>query len=285
MCDALAGPAIAVACLEAVAVEEAGNQIVAGNQHQLTHGLDDIGRGAVALPTPALGQAQLAVGATHPVDDENDLGGRVVDIGHDLVDQSAHDALLDTCIGRRRRPGSLQIGGERRKRRWISGRHRPCSVVGGNLAFHLRGMGKRLVPASTDLVEKYLRKILKVCVENCDHLVRIEAAIDEEKAFFSEYSPKLLERRIGLENALDAQFDKMNARLVIAKEASLMRDKVRQQNVGGGAAVAKVVADESESDDLDDFGLDDLDHDDTRSVPKSAAAQSETVHRPPNGPD
>src|SRR5271156_2766884 len=53
-CDALAGPAIAVARLEAVAVEEAGNQLVAADQHQLTHGLDDIGRGAVALSAPAL---------------------------------------------------------------------------------------------------------------------------------------------------------------------------------------------------------------------------------------
>ena len=64
--DALAGPAIAVARLEAVAVEEAGNQIVAGDQHQLTHGLDNISRSAVALSAPALGQAQLAVSATHP---------------------------------------------------------------------------------------------------------------------------------------------------------------------------------------------------------------------------
>ena len=103
-CDALAGPAIAVARLEAVAVEEAGNQIVAGDQHQLTHGLDDIGRGAVALSAPALGQAQLAVGATHPVDDENDLGRRVVDIGHDLMDEGAHNALLEASIGRRRMP-------------------------------------------------------------------------------------------------------------------------------------------------------------------------------------
>jgi hypothetical protein len=64
--------------------------------------LDDIGRGAVALSAPALRQAQLAVGATHPVDDENDLRGRVVDIGRDLLDQGTHDALLDTGIGRRR---------------------------------------------------------------------------------------------------------------------------------------------------------------------------------------
>jgi putative transposase len=96
------GYVIDFARLEAVAVEKSGNQIVAGDQHQLTHGLDDIGRGAVALSAPALRQAQRAVGAPHPVDDENDLRGRVVDIGHDLVDQGAHDALLDTGIGRRR---------------------------------------------------------------------------------------------------------------------------------------------------------------------------------------
>jgi len=52
-----------------------------GDQHQLTRGLDDIGRGAVALSAPALRQAQLAVGAPHPMDDENDLRGRIVDIG------------------------------------------------------------------------------------------------------------------------------------------------------------------------------------------------------------
>ncbi|WP_245309089.1 hypothetical protein [Bradyrhizobium retamae] len=64
--------------------------------------MDDIGRGAVALSAPALRQAQLAVGATHPMDDENDLGGRVVDIGHDLMDEGAHNALLEASIGRRR---------------------------------------------------------------------------------------------------------------------------------------------------------------------------------------
>ena len=100
--DALARPAIAVARHEPVAVEDAGDEIVTGDQHQLAHGSDDIGRGAVALAAPALGQAQLAVGAADPVDDENDLGGLVVDIGHDLMDDGAHDALLQPRIGRRR---------------------------------------------------------------------------------------------------------------------------------------------------------------------------------------
>jgi len=40
------------------------------------------------------------VGATDPVNNEDDLGGRIVDIGHDLVDQRAHDALLKPRIGR-----------------------------------------------------------------------------------------------------------------------------------------------------------------------------------------
>ncbi|MGY8669127.1 hypothetical protein Q3C01_43170 [Bradyrhizobium sp. UFLA05-109] len=55
-------PAIAVACLGAVAVEQAGNQIVASDQHQLAHSFDDIGGGAITLPAPALGQAYLADG-------------------------------------------------------------------------------------------------------------------------------------------------------------------------------------------------------------------------------
>ena len=97
--DALAGPAVTVARDKPIPVQDAGNEIIIGDQHQLTYGLDDIGGGAVALPAPALEQAQLTVGAAQPVDDENDLGGRVVDIGHDLVDQGAHNALLDTGRG------------------------------------------------------------------------------------------------------------------------------------------------------------------------------------------
>ncbi|MCK1496722.1 hypothetical protein [Bradyrhizobium sp. 188] len=64
--------------------------------------MDNIGRGAVALSAPALGQAQFAVDASHPVDDESDFGGRIVDIGHDLMDEGAHNALLEASIRRRR---------------------------------------------------------------------------------------------------------------------------------------------------------------------------------------
>jgi hypothetical protein len=63
--------------------------------------LDNVGGSAVALSAPALRHAQLAVGATHPVDDENDLGRRVVDIGHDLMNEGAYNALLEASIRRR----------------------------------------------------------------------------------------------------------------------------------------------------------------------------------------
>src|SRR6185369_17431815 len=47
--NALACPAIAMAWDEAVAVQDAGDEIVIGDQRQLTHSGDDVGGGAVAL--------------------------------------------------------------------------------------------------------------------------------------------------------------------------------------------------------------------------------------------
>ena len=61
--DALAGPTIAVAGFETVAIEKASDQIVAGDQRQLANGPDDISGSAVALSSPALGQPHLAVNA------------------------------------------------------------------------------------------------------------------------------------------------------------------------------------------------------------------------------
>ncbi len=45
-------------------------------------------------PRRRLGKQQLAVGGPHPMDDENDLRGGVLDIGHELVDEGAHKVLL-----------------------------------------------------------------------------------------------------------------------------------------------------------------------------------------------
>jgi len=43
------------------------------------------------------------------VDDENDLGRRVVDIGHDLMDEGAYNALLEASIRCRRIPDRFEV--------------------------------------------------------------------------------------------------------------------------------------------------------------------------------
>ena len=78
--DACACPAIAMSRDQAVAVQDAGDEVVVGDQHQLMHGGDNVGRGAVALAAPSPGQAHFAVHAADPVNDENDLGGFRIDI-------------------------------------------------------------------------------------------------------------------------------------------------------------------------------------------------------------
>ena len=67
---------------------------------QLAYSVDNVCRRAVALSASTLGQAHLAVGAARPMDDKNDLGSHVVDIRDDLVDQGAHDALLEAGVSR-----------------------------------------------------------------------------------------------------------------------------------------------------------------------------------------
>src|SRR4029077_20921463 len=54
--DALACTAVAVARHQSVAIEDAGNQIIIGDEHLLANSRDDIGRGAVALPAASLRQ-------------------------------------------------------------------------------------------------------------------------------------------------------------------------------------------------------------------------------------
>lgn len=111
--DPLACPSIAVAVHQSIAVEDAGNQIIIGDEHQLADGRDDIAGHAVALSTAPLRQAQFSMDAANPMDQENDLGGFVIDIGDHLPDDGTNDALLEPCIRRRRRPHSFEIGGER----------------------------------------------------------------------------------------------------------------------------------------------------------------------------
>jgi hypothetical protein len=145
--DALAGPAIAVAGLEPVAIEKAGDQIVACDQRQFAYGGNDVGGCAVALSAPALGQAKLAVRATRPMDGDDDFGSVVVDIGHDFVDQRARDALLQSRVRRRSRPDRFEVRSQQGKRGWIDRRRRRSRLVRNNLAFKVGDADKCSIPA------------------------------------------------------------------------------------------------------------------------------------------
>ena len=118
--------------------------VILGGEGEHAHRLDDVGRRAVALPAPASRQPVLGVGAAHPVDDDDDLGGRVVEIGHRLPDDGPHDALLQACVGRRRRPDGLEVLGEGGEGDRLEGRapRRGGVVIGDALA-----RPRRRVPA------------------------------------------------------------------------------------------------------------------------------------------
>ena len=97
--DALARPAIAMAGRQLIPIENARDQIIVRNKHQLSYGLDDVRRGAVALAVAPPGQSQFGVDTPHPMDDENDLGCFGVNVSNHLVDQRPNDALLEPSVG------------------------------------------------------------------------------------------------------------------------------------------------------------------------------------------
>lgn len=107
--DPLTCPAVAMACQQAVLVEDAGNQIVRGNEHQLAHRGDGLGSGAVALTPAPLRQAKLCMRTADPVDQQNDLGGCVVEIGNHLLDDGADDPLLEPDVRCRCRPDRPKV--------------------------------------------------------------------------------------------------------------------------------------------------------------------------------
>ena len=146
--DPLPCPAIAVAGHQSVSVENTGNQVIIGDENQLADGGEDVGRGAVALSAATPRQAQFGMNAANPMDQENDLRRFVIDIGDHLVDDGAHDARLEPRVGRRRRPYSLEIGGEGgdvywRQKRWLGRR----GIVRGNPALDLTDTRERPVPS------------------------------------------------------------------------------------------------------------------------------------------
>ena len=136
---------------EAVPVEDAGDKVIVGDQHELANSGDHVGRSAVALTAAASGQTHFAVDTTGPMDHEHDLGRFGVDVGHHLLDYGAHDALLQPCVGRGSRPDGLEVRRQRSERCRINGGRGHGLVVSGDLALDLRNTPERLVPARLQL--------------------------------------------------------------------------------------------------------------------------------------
>src|SRR3954452_12110762 len=95
-----------------IAVQHAGNDVVGSDVDELADGGDDVGRGAVALTTPAPRQPQLGVDTARPVDQQYDLAGGFVEGGDDLLDHGADDALPEASVVGRRLPDGLQVIGQ-----------------------------------------------------------------------------------------------------------------------------------------------------------------------------
>ena len=86
--------------------------------------------------------------AAHPVDYENDLGGGIVDIGHHLMDDGAHDAFLQPRIGRRCRPDGLEVRRQQTERERIDGGNGHVCIMRRDPGFDLRHMRERPVPTA-----------------------------------------------------------------------------------------------------------------------------------------
>src|ERR1700759_4710778 len=108
----LAAPSIPVACLDAIAIGQTGYDNVLGDRGKLAHRLNDVGRRAVALSATATWQTVFGVHPAYPVDSDDDLAARIVDIGNGLFDHRPHDTLLQARVGCWRRPDSFEVLGK-----------------------------------------------------------------------------------------------------------------------------------------------------------------------------
>jgi hypothetical protein len=108
----LADPSIPVACLNAVAIEQTGYDIVLGDKGKLVHRLNDVSRRAVALPATAPRHTVFGMHPAYPVDSDDDLAGRIVEVGNGLLDHCPYDTLLQASVGCWRSPDRFEVPGE-----------------------------------------------------------------------------------------------------------------------------------------------------------------------------
>src|SRR5690606_5540893 len=111
--DALTCPPIAMAGQQAVSIEDAGNQVIGGDEREVANRGYDLGSGAVALSSAPLGQTKLGMYAADPVGQQNDLGGLIIEIGNNFVDDGTDDTLLQSGIRRGCGPDRPKVLAER----------------------------------------------------------------------------------------------------------------------------------------------------------------------------
>lgn len=77
---------------------------------------------------------------------------------------------------------------------------------------------------NSDEVTKFVHELADTCINSVKLLEDIDAKLDRERKFFEQYLPDKLEQITRLENAQDAQFDKMLGRLQAIQEGRLRRE-------------------------------------------------------------
>ena len=81
------------------------------------------------------------------MDDQNDLRSLLIDVGNHLLNDGAHDTLLQSRIGLGIGPDGFEIGCECGERCRVDDRRGVGGTVGSNFAFDLSNARERLVPA------------------------------------------------------------------------------------------------------------------------------------------
>src|SRR5579872_2621644 len=120
--DAVSSPALALPSWQRHPVERGGDVLVRPSaRHAANHCQRVFRCGTTMLTGSRLAQAQFGMLSAFPMDDQNDLLRRFVDIDDDLIDKRAHQLLAATHGDFGVLPGRLEIVGDARQIR-----HRRC---------------------------------------------------------------------------------------------------------------------------------------------------------------
>src|SRR5215472_822174 len=108
---------------------------------------------ATAVPATATSQTQLRVYSAFPMNHQNDFTGLAIHIRHDLMNQCANDALLQTNIRAGRIPNTVQVRSQLQK--FVAAWSYPAALalnVPIHTCFQFRDLLQSGIPASFQLL-------------------------------------------------------------------------------------------------------------------------------------